>query len=326
MDNRREIMVREKTTVLDYFYKYGLYIVFTLLLLFFGLSSENYFSVQNLINLVQQSSSMGIACVGMAFVIITGNIDASAGSTMFFSTMVTVSLVDLGLGFAGAIAMALLCGIVIGAVNGTLVAYLKIGSFMCTLAMQFILRGLGLVVADYKLKIFAGIVPAIFAETKIFGIIPLIAAIFIALMVSGHIVLNNTAFGRELYAIGDNRMATWKAGINDKRLILIAYIICGALAGLAGLIAGAQVGLITAQYGVGKEFIVICATVLGGISLRGGRGQLLPGALIGVILYNAIENGLVFLNADPYSYDIVRGAVIFLAVALDSTRNRGELR
>lgn len=317
---------KKNLSVVTFLYRYGLYLMFVALVAVFGAAAPNFLNSQNLINLIQQSSSMGIACVGMAFVMITGNIDASAGSIMFFSAITAVTFVDMGANVTQAVLITIACGALLGAVNGFLVAYLNVVPFMGTLAMQFVLRGLGLVISNYNYKTFSGEVSAALVQTRVFGVLPIIAAIFLLLLFIGNFILNNTAYGRELYAIGNNKNAAWKSGINIKRSVLLAYVICGALAGVSGLLGSAQSGVVVTTFGAGKEFLVICATVLGGVSLSGGRGKLFPGVMVGVLLYNVIENGLVFMNADPYSYDIIRGMVIFLAVAMDSIRYNGELR
>ena len=117
-----------------------------------------------------------------------------------------------------------------------------------------------------------------------------------------------------------------KMGIKVERNIFISYVLCGAFAGLSGLISGAQVGGISPTFATGTEFIIISATVLGGVSLFGGKGSVFPGAFLGVLIIMCIENGLVMASANMYAYTIVRGIVIFIAVLLDSIRNTGELR
>jgi ribose/xylose/arabinose/galactoside ABC-type transport system permease subunit len=127
-------------------------------------------------------------------------------------------------------------------------------------------------------------------------------------------------------AIGNDPIAAQKVGINVKRNIFFAYLICGMMAGLAGTLSGGQVGSISIYFADGNEFLVISAAVLGGTSLFGGKGSVFPGALIGIILVTTIVNGMTMMNASPYAYKILRATIIFLAVLVDSINYKGQLR
>ncbi|MEO8271791.1 MAG: ABC transporter permease [Aureliella sp.] len=137
-----------------------------------------------------------------------------------------------------------------------------------------------------------------------------------------HWRLANSPWGRQLYAVGNNPMAAKKAGIRVEPILFSAYVICGACAALSGLVALTQTGAVSPSFGQQKEFAAIAAAVLGGTSLFGGRGSILPGTLLGALLFQTVENGLVILNADPYLYPMLLSAIIFVAVLLDSTRQR----
>jgi ribose/xylose/arabinose/galactoside ABC-type transport system permease subunit len=163
-------------------------------------------------------------------------------------------------------------------------------------------------------------------KTRLFDVIPLIVIILAVVMAVGQFVLSRTLFGRQLYAIGNNRGGAENMGINVRRQVFFSYVICGALAGLSGLVSGAQVGGISPTFAQGQEFIIISATVLGGVSLFGGRGKVFPSAFLGILIIMCIENGLVMAKTNMYAYTIVRGLIIFLAVMLDSMQNRGETR
>jgi len=127
-------------------------------------------------------------------------------------------------------------------------------------------------------------------------------------------------------AIGDSVRNAERAGIKVKRSVVIAYVVCGGLGAIGGILSAGQIGSVAAGFGEGNEFIVISAAVLGGTSLFGGKGSILPGAVIGIILITTIMNGLAMMNASPFIYTIVRGLIIFFAIALDSIGHRGELR
>ncbi len=310
---------------LESFYRYGLYFVFLLLVVTFSAITPKFYGISNIINILQQSAAAGIAVVGMSFVILTAGIDLSIGSTMCITAVTAAFLSGAGWGVIPVILVSLLCGGLIGAFNGLLISRWKVVPFIVTLAVQITIRGIISAITGQSLIYFTGPAQEFLTQTMIVSV-PIITWIFILIIIVGQYVLVRTAFGRQLYAIGNNASAAEKVGLNVRRNLFLVYLIAGAMAGLSGLISSVQVASVTPEFGKGQEFLVISAAVLGGVSLFGGKGNIFPGALIGVLIITRIENGLVLVGADPYSYTIVRGLVIFLAVMVDCIRNRGELR
>lgn len=320
-ENRSKIQV-----FIDRFYKYGLYGVFVILVVLFSLLNSNFFSLNNVINLLQQTSSTGIAAAGLVFVLLAGGIDISIASTMFMTSMVAATLTNMGLGLAGAIAVSIACGALVGCINGFLIAKLRLVPLIVTLANLYIIRGVTIAIFGVKTVLFTNEVGGMIARTRLFGFIPFVVITLIIILALVQFVLSHTLYGRQLYAIGNNRQGAETIGIKVTGNIFVSYVVCGAMAGLSGLVSGAQVGGITPTFATGQEFIIISATVLGGVSLFGGRGKAFPGAFLGVLVIMCIENGLVMAKTNMYAYTIVRGIVIFLAVMLDSLRNKGETR
>jgi len=310
----------------DGLYRYGLYVVLVLLVILFSSINKNFLSANNFRNLLLQTSSSGIAAAGLVFVMITGGVDISIGSVMFITAVISATLTDMGVGFAGAVIISLLAGALIGSINGFLIAKMRMVPLIVTLAMQYVLRGLAISIIGIKTLFFNNAVGTFIVKTRIFGFFPLIVIILIIVMLITQYILSRTLHGRQLYAIGNNRIGAEKIGINVKGSIFWAYVICGALAGLSGLVSSAQVGAISPTFAQGQEFIIISSTVLGGVSLFGGRGKVFPHAFIGVFIIMCIENGLVMAKTNMYAYTIVRGCIIFLAVMLDSVKNKGETR
>ena len=310
---------------LEYFYRYGLYFVFLILVVSFSAITPKFYGVSNIINILQQSAATGIAVVGMAFVILTAGIDLSIGSTMCISAVITAFLSGSGWGLIPCVLVSLFCGGLIGAFNGVFISRWKVVPFIVTLAVQITLRGIISAITGQSLIYFTGRTQEFLTQTQILGI-PVITCILIVIIALGQFVLVRTSFGRQLYAIGNNVTAAERVGLNVKRNLFLVYLIAGSMAGLSGLISSVQVASVTPEFGKGSEFLVISAAVLGGVSLFGGKGNIFPGALVGVLIITCIENGLVLVGADPYSYTIVRGVVIFLAVMVDCIRNKGELR
>jgi ribose/xylose/arabinose/galactoside ABC-type transport system permease subunit len=312
---------------LDYFYQYGLFVVFIGLVALFSSFNQNFFTLKNMINIMKQTSSTGIAAVGLVFVMLTGGIDVSIGSVVFMTSVIVATLTSQGLGMAGAFVVAIGCGAAVGCVNGYFCARRKMTPLIVTLAMLYIIRGTAIGIVGIRQVDFTNPVGTTLARMRLLnGHLPVIVLVLAAAMAIGQFILAKLSFGRQLYAIGNNKLSAQKMGIGVDRNLFVSYVLCGAFAGLSGLISGAQVGGISPTFATGTEFIIISSTVLGGVSLFGGKGNVFPGAFLGVLVIMCIENGLVMASANMYAYTIVRGIVIFLAVMLDSARNKGELR
>ncbi|HMO65519.1 MAG TPA: ABC transporter permease, partial [Verrucomicrobiota bacterium] len=157
-----------------------------------------------------------------------------------------------------------------------------------------------------------------------FGV-PGLVLVCAVIALGAHLVLTRTPFGRQVYALGQEAEAARKAGINVTGILFAVHVICGFCAAVSGLVSLTQTGAVSPSFGQQKEFNAIAAAVLGGVSLFGGRGSVLPGAVLGAVLIQTVENGLVIINANPYAYPLVTSVIIFLAVLLDSVRS-GLLR
>jgi ribose transport system permease protein len=314
--------------------RYGIYVVLVLLVVAFSFANPRFCTLENLLLILQQASPLGIAVVGMVFVLLVVGIDISVGRSMFFiSTLIGFMVTTTGVipeaWFADArgpclvLGLVILMGCAVGCVNGMLVTRFAILPFIVTLATGSILRGLGLKIsgsASINVSVLGGL-----SNGRVWDI-PNVLIIFVLVLILFDYVLRHTAYGRHLMAIGNSPRNAERAGINAKRNIIIAYVICGGLGALGGILSAGQIGSVAAGFGEGNEFIVISAAVLGGNSLFGGKGNILPGAVIGIILITTIMNGLAMINASPFIYTIVRGLIIFFAIALDSIQHKGELR
>ena len=202
-------------------------------------------------------------------------------------------------------------------------ARLGIVPFIATLATGSVIRGLGLIISNSRTpstSIISG-----FVNGRVGGV-PVTLLFFVAVALAFDHLLRRTPFGKHLLAIGNSPEMARKTSIPVARHVLVSYVLCGALAGLSGALLAGQIGGVSVTFGEGNEFIVIAAVVLGGTSLFGGKGTVIPGALVGILLVTTIMNGLAMVNASPYVYTIVRGAIIFVAVMVDSFNYRGELR
>jgi len=314
--------------------RYGVYVVLVFLVVVFSLASERFFTIENGLLILQQASPMGIAVVGMVFVLLVVGIDISVGRSMFFiATLVGFLITKWGIipeayfsdmrGPCLTLGLVLILGSAVGFINGFLVTRLRILPFIATLATGSILRGFGLHLSG---SASINVSPLGELSNGRGGPIPNVLIIFVLVLIVFDFVLRHTTYGRHLMAIGNSPRNAERAGIRANRNIIIAYIICGGLGALGGILSAGQIGSVAASFGEGNEFIVISAAVLGGTSLFGGKGNIIPGAIIGIILITTIMNGLAMMNASPFVYTIVRGVIIFFAIALDSMQRRGELR
>ena len=290
----------------------------------FSALSPEFLEARNLVNVLVQSASLGIVATGMAFVLLTAGIDLSVGSAMFVSAALAGKLVVAGWGLGAAFAVVLGVGLAWGLGNALVVTRLGVKPFVVTLATLYIGRGFGLWLTQTRALNLPDSLLLV-GSARVAGV-PLPVLVLAAVLVAAHVVLEWTAFGRHLYAVGADPEIARRAGVPVRRTLLGAYAAAGVLAALGGAVAVAQLGAVSPMFGREREFAAIAAAVLGGVSLFGGKGRVLPGVLLGTLLLQTVENGLVIVNADPYLYPMVLASVIFVAVLLDSLQARARRR
>lgn len=294
------------------------YNLFFLLFLFMGIGallSPKFLTVQNLLNLLQQSSIVGIIALGMTFVILVAGIDLSVGSTLALSSMTMAILVTSGLGSLPAILIALIAGGAIGAINGLISTKLKVPAFIATLATMVAARGLALLLTDGK-PVFNLPESIRFLGGNIFGRIPVSGVIWIALTLLSVFVLRYTTFGRKLYAIGGNPQSAHLTGIKVNLYITSAYVICGLMAALGGVVLTSWLTVGQPTSGQGVELDAIAAVVLGGTSLFGGVGGA-GGTFVGVLLMSILTNLFNLIGLSSYYQSIFMGLIIVLALVFN---------
>ena len=297
-------------------------LLFGATLAIFAVQSRKFLEAANLINIVVQASSTGIVAGGMTFVLLSAGVDLSVGAIMFVTAAIAGKMALAGWPLPTVLASMFVMGVVLGACNAFFIARLRIVPFIVTLAMLFMGRGLALRITETR----AMNLPDSFLQlgaARLLGI-PLPAWLFATVLVLGHLVLTRTPFGRQLFAVGHDAEMARKAGVRAGRIVAAVYLISGACAAIAAMVTLGQLGAVSPKFGEQKEFAAIAAAVLGGTSLFGGRGNILPGTLLGALLIQTIENGLVILNANPYLYPIITSAVVLTAAFLESLRHRAE--
>lgn len=315
----------QKKTLRALLENYALLLVFVVMVLVFSILAPAFFSWNSIVNIFVSAAPIGIGTLGMAIVILQGGIDLSAGSSMYLGAIICSSIMGKGYGLIVFVFVSLLVGSLIGLFNGFLITRFKVLPFIATYGTMMLTRGIALTISGQKNIIFADPVATQLCNQKVLGV-PIAAFVFILIAVLVAVLLGKTTYGRHLYALGSNQNSAERLGLNVKRMRLIAYALCAALASFSGLLSGAQAGAFNPGLGSGKEFTFISTAVLGGVSLSGGRCKIFPQLFIGILIITAIESGLVMISANPYLYQIVRGALIAFAVIIDSIRYKGELR
>ncbi|MCW9717195.1 ABC transporter permease [Avibacterium sp. 21-599] len=320
--------------------KLGIGIILLLMIIGMSISSDVFLSTHNILNILLQVSVICIISVGMTYVILTGGIDLSVGSIVALSAVCLGSFIHWGLSFLGnnpssfsvicvvllSIVGAIGVGALCGYINGLIIVYGKVTSFITTLGMMGIARGLALTISNGKTIYnfpeelrFLGNGQLHLDEISI--PVPVIIALIVILI--SYYYLTQTIFGRHIYALGGNREAVRLSGINIAKLEIKAYVINGILAAIGAIILVGRLNAAQPIAGTGYELDAIAATVIGGTSLIGGVGSVI-GTSIGALIMGVLQNGLTLLNVTSYLQRLIIGLVIILAVFLDQVR-RGEV-
>lgn len=299
--------------------KYKSLLGLVVLIIVMSFLSSRFFKFSNLINVLTQVSVNAVIAMGMTFVILTGGIDLSVGSILAISGAVAAMIMKETGNIFLAVSGALVVGMVIGLMNGLVIAKGKLQAFIATLATMTIFRGVTYVFT--KGIPISGLDQSFMAigNNKVAGI-PWPIFIMLAIFLITAYVLNQTKFGRYVYAIGGNEDSARLSGINTQRSKTIVYMISGLMAAVSGIIVTSRIGSAGATAGEGYELDAIAAVVIGGTSLSGGEGSI-GGTIIGALIIGILNNGLNLMNVNPFYQSIIKGLVILIAVLFDK-RNK----
>jgi len=299
-------------------------VAIVILCLVLTIASPYFFNYDNFKNILIQSAAVSIVCIGQFMCITKGGLDLSLGQVLCFSScLMAVLMKNLGWNPYLSILCGLLAGMLMGAFSGFMIAYVNLPSFIATLATQNICRGLA--------KVITGASPIaklpeainIFGK-KYLGIFPSSVIIAAILYVVFILLMRRSRFGRCLYAIGGNKEASYFAGINVKKYIMLAHLVAGTLAAMAGLVLMARLGSVALTNGNLYEFDGTTGCCIGGVALAGGKGKLFQ-ALLGIIFLNIFFNGMTMLNVDAFWQDVLKGIVLAAAVTFDTLRQRKRI-
>lgn len=290
---------------------------FLLCLVFFSLGTLTFLTAGNILNVLRQAAPVLVVAVAMTLVIITGGIDLSVGSQVALVNALVAILMAAGVpSFAAVIAMLAL-GALMGLAQGWFIAREKMEPFIVTLAGLSIIRGIALwMTQGYSIPI--NDAPGFFwlGRGDLLGV-PVPALIAVLVAIAGFVTLRSTLYGRRVVAVGSNLEAARRVGMPSSRILASVYVVSGLACAVAGLLIAARLGSGSSNAAVGFELQVIAAVVLGGTALQGGRGSML-GTVLGTLTIAVIGNGLILMHISPFFTQIVTGAIILVAIWLNT--------
>lgn len=291
--------------------------ILLVLFVFFSITADSFLTKGNILNILRQIAPTMIVAMAMTFVITTAGIDLSVGSMVALSGSLLAIWTHNGMDPSLALLLVLLLGGVVGIANGWFTAYRGLPPFIVTLATMGIVRGTALLVTQgYSMPIPDDAWVTVLGQGRLGGV-PFPAIIAVVVAVIGWFAFTQTPYGRYVVGLGSNHESLRRTGVNTRFVGLIVYLITGIAAALAGVIVAARLASGSSNAGVGFETEVITAVVLGGTSMLGGRGSML-GTVLGALVLGVIANGLVLLHISPFYVQIVQGAILLLAIFMNT--------
>jgi ribose transport system permease protein len=320
---RQATLGLERAAVVNLLLDHLVWLILAIILVIFSLTIERFFQIGIFLNILQHATFVGLISIGLSFCIIAGHMDLSVESVMAFAAMLAAWLAA-GRGSASGLeintwltlVLAIAFGAAAGLFNGLLVIRFKINAFIVTLATYISIRGFGLVLTGGRSMYGLPDDFRVVATADVLGL-PLLVVILIVAYGVFHLVLTRTRFGRYVYLVGGNVTAAFRSGIPVERVLYTVFVMSGVLAAIAGWLLAARSNGATPNLGFGMLFEAFAAVVIGGVSLRGGVGQL-SGVIAGVLLLSAIDTAINVMGLAAYYMQVIRGGLMLLAVLLDS--------
>lgn len=295
--------------------KFGIIACLILMTIVFACLSPRFLTGSNWMNILQQAAINGCIAIGMTLVIITGGIDLSVGSIMAFSSMVMAKLMDSGVHPVLGILGGLILGVAAGALNGALISVLNLQPFLITMGSMSLFRGITLIISDgLPVRTFSP--PFVNFMNSLNGVFPIPIIILLVFAVAAFFTLRCTRYGQYIFAIGGNEEATRLSGISTRSVKIATYSISAFASSLAGIIYLGRLAAADPQAGNSYEMNAIAAAAIGGASLAGGKGSIV-GTLIGVLILQALNNGLTLCNVQSFYQTFAIGLIIIVATIID---------
>lgn len=295
----------------------AVFILFTVL-------NKNFFSFQNIVNILVAASLVGLVAIGHTYLIIAGQNDLSPGSVAAFSGTLAALLVSLGVPFFAAVLITIAFAILIGLFNTFMVNKIHLEAFIATLVTQSIIRGAAYIICDGKPVAISNKMFLSLGKLRFLNI-PLSVWIMLVCILIFGIILSKTKFGRSVYAIGGNQDAARLAGLNPQRIITISYVMMGILCAIGGIIFAARMNSGQPAANVNLEFDAITAVILGGVSFVGGVGDMF-GTFLGIILIQSFNTGLIMVEVPTFWHYVARGGLLLFALTSDYLRKQKRER
>ena len=305
----------------EFIFTYGFLIVLVLVITFFAIAAPNFFAFKTIWTVLHQAAPLFVLASGLAFVIMTAQIDISIGSIAFLACGLGALLMTRhGFPIVPSLILIAVVSALLGAVNGFIVNVLRVNPLIATMGTMIAMRGMALTVTN-------SLVFTIPEEIRVLGnlkIGPVYVDILISLLILVilYVVHTRTPFGRQVMALGNGSEVSERLGVRVRWVSFFAFVLSGLMGGLGGIMVMIQVGQVFPTMGSGYEFSAIALLIIGGVSLFGGEGSIIPGIILGGITLTVIEAGLNFLGASPYAYPFVRGGIIFVAMFADALKSR----
>ena len=315
--------LKVKKNKAELFSRFGVLLIFLLVAVVASIVSDKFLSVDNVLSVFTQCAVIGVLSCGMTMLIVSGNTDLSAGSGVALAGVVCAMVMKSTGNWVLAVLATVAVMMCTGLIQGYLVSYCSLVAFIVTLAGQLAFRGAAQVLANGAPIIGVGAISKI-SSGKIFGISWLIVITIIAVLITW-LVMNYTAYGRYIYAVGGNREAAVAAGINTKKTILLTYVVMGACTALAGIMLAARTNSGQPTAGAGYEFDAIIACVLGGCGMAGGVGSV-AASLVGALTIGVINNCMNLVGVNAYFQSIVKGVIIIIAVLIDKKTHNAVMK
>ena len=304
--------------------EHGILIGFIAIVIILSIATPNFLTAGNIINVLRQVSSIGIATIGVGMLIIMGQIDLAIGSTFALTGIMAGLTVSTGLGGYGlhpiiGFAVGIATGIIVGGISGWIVAKARIPAFIVTMGTMSICRGLALI---FSHGMPVGNFPDGFnyLGSASLGPIPWPIIIFALVILFGKYLMEKRPLGRYIYAVGSNEDAARAAGINVDKVKIKTYLIAGGMVGLGGTVLAARMKSAAPSMGVGYELDAIAGAIIGGVSFSGGIGRIRD-MVLGALLIGVINNGMDLLGVEAFYKQVVKGSIIILAVLIDRKRS-----
>jgi len=304
--------------ILIFYKKYGMFVLLVVSVVGFSIASpKTFFSTTTLWNVLKQASILGVVSCGVTILLITGGIDISIGARMGFITVLVGKMLETGVNIYSIIFIAIALGIISGAFNAFLCEVLHTYMFVVSMVMMYVWIGVCYLSIGPATMYRFPIIWKNLAQYQLFGHVPSIILWFIGCALLAGFVLEKTYFGRYIYAIGGNREAAYLAGINVKKVSILANAFSGAFIGIASILLTSRVMTATALTSSSAyAFDAITACVLGGVLLAGGSGRMYQ-AILGVLVLNVLFNGLTIIHVSDYWQMVIKGMVLALAIGLE---------